>query len=120
MMEDMIKTVFQKMLQEEYPFLVAPSVIYAKVTAAKQLDKTYELQDVTFKDKDTGESVEGTITGHWHQYTLVLLDRFGNPNDQYPPVPGVQCKKKYKTGATVAVVMPYGESNPFILEEVVL
>ena len=58
-------------------------------------------------------------TAHWNEYTLTVVDRWGNEDESFPPLPGVRSKGQYKAGAFVAVAMAYGDS-PAIIGEVQL
>ncbi len=69
---------------------------------------------------DTGSSFNGHITANWYEYTLTVLDRFGNPDDDFPTIPGIKSKSQFKAGAVVAVALPYGDLTPSIIGEVSL
>lgn len=94
MLEQMIKSVTKKIIAQEYPHAKSPSVIYATVSKATQI-------------------------GDWNEYTLIVVDRWGNEDESFPPLPGVRSKEQYKPGAFVAVAMAYGDS-PAIIGEVQL
>lgn len=84
----------KKVLDESYPHLLRPAVMYAKVTAAQN-------------------------AGGYYVYSLKILDKNGEVDDGFKEIPGVKSKIQADSGATVAVALPYGELNPFILGTVV-
>lgn len=94
MVAEFMETGVQKVLSEDYPHLLRPSVLYARVTAAQDAD---------------GYSV----------YSLKILDKNSETDDGFKEIPGVRSKVQASTGDTVAVVLPYGELNPYILGAVV-
>ena len=57
---------------------------------------------------------------YWYEYKLTVIDRFGNPDANYPALPGIKSKKQFKAGAVVAVALPYGDLTPAIIGEVEL
>lgn len=57
---------------------------------------------------------------YWYEYKLTVIDRFGNPDTNYPALPGIKSKKQFKAGAVVAVALPYGDLTPAIIGEVEL
>ena len=48
---------------------------------------------------------------------LTVLDRFGNPDPDYPPIPQVRSRKQFQQGTVVAAALPYGELTPSIIGE---
>ena len=97
----------------------SPAVVYATVSKATQLGETFDLEDLVIHNDETGSSFKGHITAHWNEYTLTVVDRWGNEDESFPPLPGVRSKGQYKAGAFVAVAMAYGDS-PAIIGEVQL
>lgn len=95
------------------------AVVYATVSKATQLGETFNLEDLVIHNDETGSSFKGHITAHWNEYTLTVVDRWGNEDESFPPLPGVRSKGQYKAGAFVAVAMAYGDS-PAIIGEVQL
>ena len=79
----------------------------------------FDLEDLVIHNDETGSSFKGHITAHWNEYTLTVVDRWGNEDESFPPLPGVRSKGQYKAGAFVAVAMAYGDS-PAIIGEVQL
>lgn len=120
MLEQMVKSVIDKTIAEGYPHLKLPAVIFATVTASKELDETFEIVGLTIYNDDTGGSYKGHVVSHWYEYTLKVLDRFGNLDEDFPELPGVRSKVQLKTGATVAVGLSFGDVDPAIIGEVVL
>ena len=119
MLEKMIQTVARKIIAQEYPHAKSPAVVYATVSKATQLGETFDLEDLVIHNDETGSSFKGHITAHWNEYTLTVVDRWGNEDESFPPLPGVRSKGQYKAGAFVAVAMAYGDS-PAIIGEVQL
>lgn len=71
--------------------------------------------------QDQGRAPEaGCVAGYWYEYKLTVIDRFGNPDANYPALPGIKSKKQFKAGAVVAVALPYGDLTPAIIGEVEL
>lgn len=94
MVAEMIETGVKKVLAERYPHLLRPAVMYAKVTAAQD-------------------------AGNYYVYSLKILDKNGEVDGSFREIPGVRSKVQADNGAAVAVALPYGELNPFILGVVV-
>ena len=113
MLEEMVKAIIKKSIAADYPHLKLPAVVFASIKSATKLD-AYEIDD------DTGSSFNGHITANWYEYTLTVLDRFGNPDDDFPTIPGIKSKSQFKAGAVVAVALPYGDLTPSIIGEVSL
>ena len=105
MLEEMVKSIINKTLETDFPHLVLPAVVYATVTAAKKLPETYEVNELV-------------IVAPWWEYTLEVIDRFGNRDEDVPILPGIKSKKQFEAGATVAVAMAYGDLAPAIIGEV--
>lgn len=119
MLEQMMRAVARKIIEQEYPHAKSPSVVYATVSTATQLAETFELNNLVIYNEAKGEVFPGRITAFWNEYTLVVVDRWGNEDESFPPLPGVRSKGQYKAGAFVAVAMAYGDS-PAIIGEVQL
>lgn len=109
----------RKIIAQEYPHAKSPSVVYATVSTATQLAETFELNNLVIYNEAKGEVFPGRITAFWNEYTLVVVDRWGNRDESFPALPGVRSKAQYKVGAVVAVAMAYGDS-PAIIGEVQL
>lgn len=118
MLEEMIKSTLNKTIEKDFPHLVLPAVVYANVTAAKKLAETFEVNDLIIHNDETGGSYIGHIVVPWWEYTLAVVDRFGNPDEDFPTIPGIKSKKQFQTGATVAVALAYGDLSPTIIGEV--
>lgn len=119
MLEQMMRAVARKIIAQEYPHAKSPAVVYTTVSKATQLGETFDLEDLVIHNDETGSSFKGHITAHWNEYTLTVVDRWGNEDESFPPLPGVRSKGQYKAGAFVAVAMAYGDS-PAIIGEVQL
>ena len=118
-LEQFVKTAVAKLIPQDYPHLKEPAVMYATITGARKLEETYELDDLVIYNDESGGSYKGHIVAHWYEYTLRVVDRFGNVDETFPALPGVRSKAQYKAGAVVAVALAYGDS-PAIIGEVQL
>lgn len=118
--ERLLNTAFDKNIAERYPHLRLPTVVYAAVTQVRQLDDTYELSELELCSKETGTAGTVTLTAHWYEYTLSVLNSFGSVDEGYPPLPGIHSRLQLTTGVVVAVALAYGELAPAIIGEVVL
>lgn len=119
MLEEMVASVMKKTLAQDFPHLKLPAVVFASIKSATKLD-TYEIEELIIHNDDTGSSFNGHITANWYEYKLTVIDRFGNPDANYPALPGIKSKKQFKAGAVVAVALPYGDLTPSIIGEVSL
>lgn len=119
-LEEFTKNVIGKVLEESYPHLKLPAVVYAIVTGVKELSDTYEVKELEVVNDDSGGSYRGHIVAHWYEYTLGVIDRFGNGDETFPALPGVRSKVQLKTGNVVAVGLAFGDIAPAIIGEVVL
>ncbi|WP_312938889.1 carbamoyl-phosphate synthase subunit L [Oscillibacter sp.] len=115
-LEQFVKTVVEK----QYPHLKRPAVVYASVTAAQMLSDTYTLTNLQITNTDSSTSFNGSIKAHWFEYSLRVLDQFGNEDESYPEIPAVRSKLQLNTGATVAVGYAFNTVEPVIIGEVVL
>ena len=88
----------KKTLAQDFPHLKLPAVVFASIKSATKLD-TYEIEELIIHNDDTGSSFNGHITANWYEYTLTVLDRFGNPDDDFPTIPGIKSKSQFKAGA---------------------
>ena len=120
MLEQMVKSVITKTLTADYPHLTLPAVSYAIVSSAKKLAETYELEELVIYNDESGGSYRGHIVASWYEYGLTIIDRFGNVDEDFPPLPGIRSKKQFQSGAAVAVAFAYGDISPAIIGEVVL
>lgn len=119
MLEEMVKTVVNKVIAQDYAFLKTPAALYAVITKAKQLSETFDYNDLVIHNDETGMSYRGHITAHWYEYTLQVVDRWGNVDNAFPPFPDIRSRIQVKTGAFVSVAMAYGDT-PAIIREVKL
>ena len=119
MLEEMVKAVVNKVIAQDYPFLKSSAALYAAVTKATQLGETFDYNDLVIHNDETGTSYRGHIVAHWYEYTLQVVDRWGNTDEEFPPFPDIRSKAQYKQGAFVAVGMAYGDV-PTIIGEVKL
>lgn len=119
MLEEMVKAVINKVIAQDYAFLKAPAVLYAVVTKATQLGETFDYKDLVIHNDETGTSYWGHITAHWYEYTLQIVDRWGNIDESFPTFPDIRSRIQLTTGAFVSVAMAYGDT-PEIIREVKL
>lgn len=94
MIKEVMKTGVNKTLQENFPHLLQPAVVCAKVTKAHNANNYYV-------------------------YNLKILDKSGEVDSSFPEIPGVRSKVQADAGATVAVALLYGELNLFVIGVVV-
>lgn len=119
MLEEMVKAVVNKVIAQDYPHLKTSAALYAVVTKETQLGETFSYDDLVIYNDETGASYRGHIVAHWYEYTLRVVDRWGNVDDAFPPFPDVRSRIQLKTGAFVSVAMAYGDT-PAIIREVQL
>ena len=119
MLQEMMKKVFDRAVSEDYPHLKLPAVVYATVTRAEKLGDTFQAEELVLYNDESGGSYRGHIVANWHEYTLAVVDRFGNADESFPPIPGIKSKKQFKAGAVVALALAYGDISPAIIGEVV-
>ena len=115
----MVKAVVHKVVAQDYPFLKTPAALYAVVTKVKQLGETFNYKDLVIHNDETGTSYRGHITAHWYEYTLQVVDRWGNVDESFPAFPDIRSRIQLTTGAFVSVAMAYGDT-PAIIREVKL
>lgn len=96
MLEEMVKAILKKMIAEEYAYLKAPAILYAKISSVQQLEDD------------------------WYMYRITVLDQFGNADVRVPAMPGIRSKKSFQVGTVVTIALPYGSLNPVLLEEIQL
>lgn len=119
MLEEMVKAVVNKVIAQDYAFLKTPAALYAVVTKATQLGETFDYNDLVIHNDETGTSYRGHITAHWYEYTLQVVNRWGNVDESFPAFPDIRSRIQLKTGAFVSVAMAYGDT-PAIIREVKL
>ena len=102
MLEEVVKVITKKIISSDYPHLKTPSVVFARIDSVK-ICGTFEADDLTIADK-----------------SLVVIDRFGNVNNNFPVLPGIKSKKPFQAGAVVAIAFAYGDIEPVIIGEVSL
>lgn len=119
MLQEMVRAVIDKTIAQDYAFLKTPAVLYAVVTKATRLGETFSYDDLVIHNDETGTSYRGHITAHWYEYTLQVVDRWGNVDDTFPAFPDIRSRVQLKTGAYVSVAMAYGDT-PAIIREVQL
>ena len=119
MLEEMVRATTNKVIAQDYPFLKTPSVLYAVVTKAAQLGETFDYNDLVIHNDETGTSYRGHITAHWYEYTLQVVDRWGNVDEAFPAFPDIRSRIQLKTGAFASIAIAYGDT-PAIIREVKL
>ena len=119
MLEEMVKAVVNKVIAQDYPYLKTSAALYAVVTKATQLGETFSYDDLVIHNDETGTSYRGHIVAHWYEYTLQVVDRWGNVDKSFPVYPDIHSRIQLKTGAFVSVALAYGDI-PAIIREVKL
>jgi hypothetical protein len=119
-MEQFVKSVITRIFSDEYPHLKLPAVLYATVSGVKELPATYEVKALMITDEDNNRTFNARYTAHWYEYTLRVIDRFGNADRTFPELPGIRSKVQLETGAVVAIGLAHGDVEPVIIGEVVL
>lgn len=119
MLEEMVRATTNKVIAQDYPFLKTPATLYAVVTKAAQLSETFDYNDLVIHNDETGTSYQGHITAHWYEYTLQVVDRWGNVDEAFPAFPDIRSRIQLKTGAFVSIAIAYGDT-PAIIREVKL
>ncbi|WP_305118144.1 hypothetical protein [uncultured Adlercreutzia sp.] len=119
MLEEMVKAVVNKVIAQDYPYLKTSAALYAVVTKATQLGETFSYDDLVIHNDETGTSYRGHIVAHWYEYTLQVVDRWGNVDKSFPVYPDIRSRIQLKTGAFVSVALAYGDI-PAIIREVKL
>lgn len=97
------KKTIKDLIATDYPHLVNPAVVHAQITSEKQIEVTNEKTG----DRET-----------WNEYTLAILDCFGNIDNKFPPIPRVRSKQGFKRRSVVSVAFAYGDIAPTIIEEI--
>lgn len=118
MLEQAVQAVVRQTLAQSGSHLELPAVLYAAVDSVRQLSDTYEAAELELHSDEGGGSYRGHIVAHWYEYRLHMVDRFGNRDESFPPIPGVRSQCQLPAGAVAAVALPYGELTPVILGEV--
>lgn len=119
MLAEMVKAVIDKVIAQDYAYLKTPAVLYAVVTKAAQLGETFDYKNLIIHNDETGTRYRGHITAHWYEYTLQVVDRWGNVDNSFPAFPNIRSRIQLETGAFVSVAMAYGDV-PAIIREVKL
>ena len=109
----------KKTLAQDFPHLKLPAAVFATIDSAAKSD-AFDIEELIVHNEVTGEVFKAHITSYWYEYKLTVIDRFGNPDANYPALPGIKSKKQFKAGAVVAVALPYGDLTPAIIGEVEL
>lgn len=119
MLEEMVASVMKKTLAQDFPHLKLPAAVFATIDSTAKSD-AFDIEELIVHNEVTGEVFKAHITSYWYEYKLTVIDRFGNPDANYPALPGIKSKKQFKAGAVVAVALPYGDLTPAIIGEVEL
>lgn len=94
MLKECVINIVNELIQNEYSHAELPGTMYARITRAENQSDYYV-------------------------YNLKILDENRNVNEEYAEIPNVRSKDYYETGSIVAIVLPYGKLNVFIVGEVV-
>lgn len=90
MMESFVKETIDTQIKEQYPHLQHPSGMYAKVVRAEQ-------------------------SGDVYKYTLKILDKNLNNNNDFPEIPNVKSVIELQKDDIAVVILLYGGSGFYIL-----
>lgn len=93
-MKKFVQTVLQETIKTNYPHMALPALVVATVTSVTELG----------------------IGGY--EYSLRILDTAGEPDPNFPEIPGVWARLLLTAGQSVAVGLLYGALTPVILGEV--
>lgn len=110
MLEEMVASVMKKTLAQDFPHLKLPAAVFATIDSAAKSD-AFDIEELIVHNEVTGEVFKAHITSYWYEYKLTVIDRFGNPDANYPALPGIKSKKQFKAGAVVAVALPYSKKR---------
>lgn len=122
-MEQFTTRVFRSLISNEYSHLQLPGVVCARIVGSTELSDTYVVGNLTITLSGGGDGngiYEGIITSHMREYTLQITDRFGQPDERFPIIPGIRSKGQFQDGGLVALGLMYGDLSPVILGEVEL
>lgn len=119
-LEQFTESVIGRVIGEKYPHIGLPSIVYATVTGAKELDDTYVVTGLEITDEDNERTFKAQIKAHWYEYSLKVIDRLGNADSTFPELPGVRSKLSLEQGAIVAVGLAFGDITLTIIGEVTL
>ncbi len=119
-LEQFVKSAITRIFAVDYPHLKLPAVVYATVIRAQELAETYEVKELRITDEDYDRTFNAHFRAHWYEYTLRVIDRFGNIDDTFPALPGIRSKIQLEAGATVAIGLAHGDVEPVIIGEVII
>lgn len=115
-LENAVKDILSKAMQENYPQTQFPAVVKARITKVREIDAKQEIH-LYIKNQD-GQDQEIKAFIKSFEYSLKILSKDGEADNQYPIIPGVRSTCQVEVGDTVAVTLLYGELSPYILGEV--
>lgn len=119
MLEEMVKAIIKKSIASDYPHLKLPPSC-SRASSRRPSSTPMRSRSSSSTMMTLAAALTGHITANWYEYTLTVLDRFGNPDNDFPTIPGIKSKSQFKAGAVVAVALPYGDLTPSIIGEVSL
>lgn len=90
MLETFVRKEMEKHIKEEYPHVQQPSGMCARVVRTQQ-------------------------SGDQFKYTLKILDKTMNDNNDFPEIPNVNSSIELQKDDVVVVILLYGGSGFFIL-----
>jgi len=85
MLKEMMATVMQTTISQDYAHLKLPAVILAKISTVKKLSDTYEITELEITNEDSGETYKAHYRAFYYEYCLMVIDRFGNLDESFPP-----------------------------------
>lgn len=115
-LENAVKDILSKAMQENYPQTQFPAVVKARITKAREIELKQELH--LYIKNQYGQEQEVNASVKWFEYSLRILSKDGEGDNQYPIIPGVRSACQAEIGDIVAVALLYGELSPYILGEV--
>lgn len=89
MLEEMVASVMKKTLAQDFPHLKLPAAVFATIDSAAKSD-AFDIEELIVHNEVTGEVFKAHITSYWYEYKLTVIDRFGNPDANYPALPGIK------------------------------
>ena len=98
MLEEMVASVMKKTLAQDFPHLKLPAAVFATIDSAAKSD-AFDIEELIVHNEVTGEVFKAHITSYWYEYKLTVIDRFGNPDANYPALPGIKSTNRCRSHA---------------------
>lgn len=127
MIEEMMKAIFNNIIEKKFPHLKVPSCVYVKITKASENDSKYSYPvDVNMNlnlsckyESSVSASGTATIDNPSYIYNLKILKEDKTIESLYDEIPDVKSYVKLDVGDIAAAILMYGKPNPFIVGKVV-